>query len=54
MTNIVYTKTYPQPPFNKKEILRYAGVRGDVPELAELVQECVQEIENNLDLDLLK
>ncbi len=48
MTNIVYTKTYPQPPFNKKEILRYAGVRGDVPELAELVQECVQEIENKL------
>ena len=48
MTNIVYTKTYPQPPFHKKEILRYAGVRGDVPELAELVQECMQEIENKL------
>lgn len=48
MTNIVYTKTYPQPPFDKKEILRYAGVRGDVPELAELVQECMQEIENKL------
>lgn len=48
MTNIVYTKTYPQPSFNKKEILRYAGVRENVPELAELVQECMQEIENKL------
>ncbi len=48
MTNIVYTKMYPQPPFDKKEILRYAGVRGDAPELAELVQACLQEIGNKL------
>lgn len=43
MTNTVYIKTYPQPPFDEKEILRYAGVKGEVPELSGLLQECLSE-----------
>lgn len=48
MTSIIHIKTYPCPPFDKKEILRYAGVRGDVPEIAALMQECLDEIEDKL------
>ncbi len=31
------------PPVNVREVLRYAGVRGDVPELDRLLSECIRE-----------
>ncbi len=40
---IVRTKTYEPMAFNKQEILRYAGVKGDIPEINELVDECIKE-----------
>ena len=45
---MVYTKTYDAPPVNKREILRYAGVRGDAPELEDLLSECLRECEGLL------
>ena len=48
MDMTVYTKVYDAPPFNKKEILRYAGVTGDVAELDELLQTCIDEVSKRL------
>lgn len=46
--NTVFVRTYRAPDFDKKEILRYAGVRGDAPELDALLQECLNEVESKL------
>lgn len=43
MENTVLTKTYNPMPFNKKEILRYAGVKEDVPEINKVLDECITE-----------
>ena len=40
---MVYTKTYEAPPVDRREILRYAGVRGDAPEIEILLEECLAE-----------
>lgn len=40
--------SYPAPPFDRREILRYAGVRGDAPELAGILEECLSEIADKL------
>ncbi|MBQ7291479.1 MAG: Vitamin B12 dependent methionine synthase activation subunit [Clostridia bacterium] len=45
MENTVYTKIYAPPPFNRKEILRYAGITGNAPELSALIDECIAEAE---------
>lgn len=45
MTNTVFVKTYPAPEFDEREILRYAGVRGELPEIDELLRECLKESE---------
>lgn len=45
---MVYTKTYYAPPVDRREILRYAGVRGDAPEIEELLDECLKESEDKL------
>ena len=39
----VCVKTYPPPEIKRKEILRYAGVSGDAPELDGVINECVAE-----------
>ena len=44
----VYIKNYEAPEIKREEILRYAGVRGDVPEINQLVEECIKEIEKKL------
>ena len=44
----VCTKNYPAPAFDRREILRYAGVRGQVPELEALLEECIAESEGKL------
>ena len=43
MTTIVYKKDYFAPSVGKREALRYAGVRGYAPEVAELLDECISE-----------
>ncbi len=48
MDNTVHIKNYSAPPINKRDILRYAGVKGDAPELDRLLCECVDEIKIKL------
>lgn len=48
MVNTVFVRAYRAPDFDKKEILRYAGVRGDAPDLDALLQECLDEVESKL------
>lgn len=48
MTNTVDAKTYQPPEIRIKEILRYAGVRGDASELEKMVQSCLDEIQGKL------
>ncbi len=45
---MVYLKTYGSPPINKKEILRYAGVSEETPEIGQLLSECVEISQNSL------
>ena len=45
---MIYTKTYDAPPVDRREILRYAGVRGDAPEIEALLDECIKESEDKL------
>ena len=45
----VFTKTYGAPPLmNRREILRYAGVRGQAPELEALLEQCIAEADGKL------
>lgn len=39
---------YSAPPWDRTEILRYAGVRGDAPEVDLLLEECLREVEDRL------
>lgn len=48
MSNPIYVKSYDAPKIRTKEILRYAGVRGDAPELKTILQNCLEEIEGKL------
>ena len=41
----VFTKTYPAPPYDKEEIFRYAGIKGDAGEFTGLTEECLGEAE---------
>lgn len=45
---MIYTKTYDAPPIDRREILRYAGVRGDAPELEAILDVCIKESEDKL------
>ena len=39
---MVFQKFYSEPPIDKKEVLRYAGCRGDVPEnIDALLDDCI-------------
>ena len=48
MNNIVFTKSFSSPPVDKREILRYAGVRGKNAEMDELLDSCIEEISGKL------
>lgn len=48
MVSPVYVKTYAPPQINEKEILRYSGVKGEVPEINSLVNDCLDEMEGKL------
>lgn len=45
MNTVVLSKTYPEPPFCEKEILRYAGCREADEEVRTLLQACIREAE---------
>lgn len=46
---MVFQKFYNEPPVNKKEVLRYAGCRGTVPEnIDALADDCMKECKNSL------
>ncbi len=46
--NTIYTKTFDAPPFDRKEILRYAGSKENTPEIAELIESCIEEVKDKL------
>ena len=52
MTTIVYKKSYPAPPVNKREVLRYAGDLGDSPQALSILDECISESEGQLSYKL--
>ena len=52
MTTIVYKKSCAAPIIDRQEALRYAGVRGDAPEIAQMLEECIREAEAHLSYKL--
>lgn len=46
--NIVFTKTFVPPPIDKSEILRYAGAKEALPQLENLIDECILEVVDKL------
>lgn len=48
MQNTVCFRSYPAPGFDKKEILRYAGVKNCDGTLDSLIEECIAEARGNL------
>ncbi|MBE5935414.1 MAG: Vitamin B12 dependent methionine synthase activation subunit [Lachnospiraceae bacterium] len=46
--NIVQTKTYTTIDYNLKEILRYSGVAKTTPEINNLIESCIQELDGKL------
>lgn len=45
---MIITKIYKEPPFCEKEILRYAGCRGEDKEVLSLIHSCVDEVRKKL------
>ncbi|MBO5845839.1 MAG: Vitamin B12 dependent methionine synthase activation subunit [Clostridia bacterium] len=41
--NLIYTKSFAPPPVDKRELLRYAGVRESTPETEALLDDCIRE-----------
>ena len=48
MRGTVYIKTYAAPPYDTKEVLRYAGVKDASDEVVKLMQECIDEVDGRL------
>ena len=40
---MVHTKTFPLPPVNRREVLRYAGTKEETPEISHLLDEALAE-----------
>ncbi len=45
---MIEKKTYQGLPYNKKEILRYSGVKNSAPDIEKLMEECIEEAEKIL------
>lgn len=45
---MIHTKTYPAPPYDRAEILRYAGAREASPDILLILEECLTELEGKL------
>ena len=41
---MIYSKTFTEPTFNEKEILRYAGCKTENPEIIQLLKDSIKEI----------
>ena len=52
MTTIVYKKNYSAPPVDRREALRYAGVRGESAEAEAMLDECIRESADTLSYKL--
>ena len=48
MTTIVYKKSYSAPEIDRREALRYAGVRGESAEAEAMLDECIREASDTL------
>jgi len=48
MINAVFIKEYQAPPINRREILRYLGVKEETAETAVLVDSCIKEAQDRL------
>lgn len=48
MTSIVYNKTFNAPEIDRREILRYAGVRGEAELVEALLDDCIREMDGRL------
>lgn len=46
--NTIFTKAFDAPPFDRKEILRYAGAKENTPETEILIESCVDEVQDKL------
>lgn len=44
----VFTKSFSLPPVDRRETLRYAGVREETPEISSLLDSCITEAEGKL------
>ena len=52
MTSIVYKKSYSAPPIDRREALRYAGVRGESAEAEAMLDECINDAVDKLSYKL--
>ena len=48
MNSALFVRSYPPPAVNEREILRYAGVPAEAPELAGPLADCLAEIKGKL------
>lgn len=48
MNSVILSKTYIESPFCEKEILRYAGCRGEREEISVVLKECIDEVKDKL------
>lgn len=48
MENFVYLEDFNAPEYDRKEILRYSGVKNDVVEINEIINECINELKGQL------
>ena len=48
MSNTVLFKKYTPMPYSRKEIRRYAGVSGKLPEIDGVIEECIEEVSDKL------
>ncbi len=48
INSVILTKTFPPPPIDRSEILRYAGVESTTPEIEKLIDECISLISDKL------
>lgn len=46
--SIVHAKNFAAPPVDRREILRYAGCRAEMPEISALLDECLREVRSVL------
>ncbi|MBQ7326232.1 MAG: Vitamin B12 dependent methionine synthase activation subunit [Clostridia bacterium] len=46
--NLVFVKSFSLPPVDRRETLRYAGVREEIPEITSLLDSCIVEVDGRL------